>query len=866
MNSRNSVLWMVLDAVFAGFILALVVGTAHCQPLAAVFTSNGAPTSGCNSNQLDVDFVSGNLYTCVNGLWQLSSGSGSGTVNSSATVGSLTYYQAATNAVRAVGPDYIFNTHTLTAAATAIFDASAVTPGNLKLPTAAGAAPTADGGIAVNSTTHTLVFGSNGSTLTAANAGSACGAHNWITALSGSAGPTCTQPAFADLSGVSTVALTTNPLSQFASTTSAQLLGVMSDATGTGSLVFSNGPTFVAPVLGAASASSLSLTSTPLGVASGGTGLATCTAHGVPVGEGTSAMVCTAVGTAGQVLTSNGAGVDPTYQSVAGTVTHAVGALTSGSFMVGNGTGDSKVSNVTTDAGLNNVVAPGSLTTGSGSGKTGYVEPQGATSGGQGFTVSDVAGTATLYVLPTAVSSGSFLKDNGSATCPTLPAGAPAACEQLAWANPAGSGTLTSVSWTGGIVSIANPTSTPAFTIAGTSGGIPYFSGAATWASSAALTANAMVLGGGAGSAPKSGDVQDVSNVLNSASATTQAVTYAGGQDASANSVLGNVIVRGANETGAGGATSAGGGALIEGGTNAATNAASQGGSVQLLPGASTSGTVGLQGLLVQTVPYLQGATVTQWNLQCESAAMTVADCAATPNSWIGVAELKVASTTATVQVAVPHSQVPINASAAVTLGDTVCAGSTAGKVTDSGGTATCTNAQGSTVGVVMATSGTWTLPDGTAFTASTTLPLIAMQTAAQIPTSGGGSGNLASFAGGFAAAMSASQTQYGSPNGSVKNATESNMQVPNPATGTLKQFTACISSAQPASGSVVFTLRKAGASTTQTVTFAASAAAGCTTDSTHTTASTQGDLLSVQVVNNATAATGNISWAFIEN
>ena len=63
-------------------------------------------------------------------------------------------------------------------------------------------------------------------------------------------------------------------------------------------------------------------------------------------------------------------------------------------------------------------------------------------------------------------------------------------------------GTVTSVGWTGGIVSIATATTTPAFTIAGTSGGIPYFSSASTWATSAALTANAIVLGGGAGASP----------------------------------------------------------------------------------------------------------------------------------------------------------------------------------------------------------------------------------------------------------------------------------------------------------------------------------------------------------------------------
>jgi hypothetical protein len=38
--------------------------------------------------------------------------------------------------------------------------------------------------------------------------------------------------------------------------------------------------------------------------------------------------------------------------------------------------------------------------------------------------------------------------------------------------------------------------------VAGTSGGIPYFSSASTWATSAALAANALVVGGGAGAAP----------------------------------------------------------------------------------------------------------------------------------------------------------------------------------------------------------------------------------------------------------------------------------------------------------------------------------------------------------------------------
>lgn len=84
---------------------------------------------------------------------------------------------------------------------------------------------------------------------------------------------------------------------------------------------------------------------------------------------------------------------------------------------------------------------PGGLSTGQGAGKTGYIEPQGATSGGQGFTVADVAGTATLYVLPTAPGgSGTVLTDNGSTSCPTLPSGAPSNCEGLKWGAGGGGG------------------------------------------------------------------------------------------------------------------------------------------------------------------------------------------------------------------------------------------------------------------------------------------------------------------------------------------------------------------------------------------------------------------------------------------
>lgn len=62
---------------------------------------------------------------------------------------------------------------------------------------------------------------------------------------------------------------------------------------------------------------SLSGLTTPLSVAQGGTGSATLGDAGVLIGNGTGAVQVTGAGTAGQVFTSNGAGVDPTFQAAA---------------------------------------------------------------------------------------------------------------------------------------------------------------------------------------------------------------------------------------------------------------------------------------------------------------------------------------------------------------------------------------------------------------------------------------------------------------------------------------------------------------------------------------------------------------------
>jgi hypothetical protein len=62
------------------------------------------------------------------------------------------------------------------------------------------------------------------------------------------------------------MAITGGTLAQFAATTSAQLAGVISDETGSGSLVFANTPTLVTPNIGAATGTSLAATGGPVTV------------------------------------------------------------------------------------------------------------------------------------------------------------------------------------------------------------------------------------------------------------------------------------------------------------------------------------------------------------------------------------------------------------------------------------------------------------------------------------------------------------------------------------------------------------------------------------------------------------------------
>jgi len=242
------------------------------------------------------------------------------------------------------------------------------------------------------------------------------------------------------------------------------------------------------------STSASALAAGTLPIAAGGTAATTFTTNGVIYGNSTSALGVTAAGTTGQVLIAT-TGAAPSWGAIPSTA-----AVTSITF----GTTGLTPSTASTGA----VSVAGTLSAANGG--TGVANASGSTItlGGSltysgAFTQTWTRTANTSLTLPT---SGTVIS-TGTNMAANPVTGTPSSTNFLR-----GDGTwstaVTSVaqSFTGGLISVSgSPVTTSgtlALTVAGTSGGIPYFSSASTWASSAALTANGVVYGGGAGAAP----------------------------------------------------------------------------------------------------------------------------------------------------------------------------------------------------------------------------------------------------------------------------------------------------------------------------------------------------------------------------
>jgi len=256
-----------------------------------------------------------------------------------------------------------------------------------------------------------------------------------------------------------------------------------------------------------------------LPVTSGGTGLGTIPTNGqLLIGNGTDYTLNT-LGTGAGISVTNGLGTITVANT--GVLSNIAGAGISVSGATGNVT--------TTNTGVLSFSAgatgltPATTTTGAITLAGKLVIANGGTNSTATPTAYGVAyGTGTAYAFTAAGTAKQVLIANTSAapTWSTLTSGT-----SILYGDGTGGfsnvtigsgvsfvagtlsatgsgGTVTSVSFTGGLITVATATTTPALTVAGTSGGIVYFSSASTWASSALLTQYGVVYGGGAGAAP----------------------------------------------------------------------------------------------------------------------------------------------------------------------------------------------------------------------------------------------------------------------------------------------------------------------------------------------------------------------------
>lgn len=134
------------------------------------------------------------------------------------------------------------------------------------------------------------------------------GATSGTTTIKAAAEAGTTTATFPAASG--TVALTSNKLSAFAETSSAELAGVISDETGSGALVFATSPTLVTPSLGTPASGTLT-NCTGLPIAGGGTGQTTAQ-------DAINALTAASAATNEYVLTKDTATGNAIFKAAAG--------------------------------------------------------------------------------------------------------------------------------------------------------------------------------------------------------------------------------------------------------------------------------------------------------------------------------------------------------------------------------------------------------------------------------------------------------------------------------------------------------------------------------------------------------------------
>lgn len=166
----------------------LHVGANSVDTIAGLFLASALPAND--------DCIKASVSSSVVRL--VSAGAACGSGGSATPGGSNTQIQYNNSSAFGGMAEFTYASSTITASSSGILDLSAasVTAG-LKIPSAAGAAPTADGFIAKNTTTHALVHGVNGTAnvvataATGTNTATTC-TSQVVTVISSVAVPTCT--------------------------------------------------------------------------------------------------------------------------------------------------------------------------------------------------------------------------------------------------------------------------------------------------------------------------------------------------------------------------------------------------------------------------------------------------------------------------------------------------------------------------------------------------------------------------------------------------------------------------------------------------------------------------------------------------
>lgn len=220
--------------------------------------------------------------------------------------------------------------------------------------------------------------------------------------ISGSFGTTFTITATTNvtLPTTGTLATTSNKLNDFAATTSAELAGIISDETGSGSLVFGTSPVLTTPNLGTPSAATLTnATGLPVstGISGLGTGVATWLA--TPSSANLYSAMTVKTGSGGSLVFNTG----PTITSLSASF------LDNGMSLLGLASG-SMTLKAAAIAGTNEIKFPAGTTDFSATGGTGRFIKQ--ASAGAAFTVaaptvSELGGLGTGIATALAVNTGS---------------------------------------------------------------------------------------------------------------------------------------------------------------------------------------------------------------------------------------------------------------------------------------------------------------------------------------------------------------------------------------------------------------------------------------------------------------------------